>query len=239
MTLAAALAATTTLLALGFALSTAERWVAWRKPHEAAWTAALALFAVASGAQWLGAAIGWDQWTFRVFYLLGPSLSVPYLALGTVWLLASPAVSRRVTFAVHVFSAFATGVVLASPVRDGLGDDGLPRGAEVFGAGPRIIAAVGSALPTLVIVGGAAWSAWRLRRIGDPRVVVTNVLVAVGTVVLAAAGLFNSVLDEMSAFALGHAIGLAIVFAGFLVSNPRRRAALRLATSDDARAAAS
>jgi hypothetical protein len=238
MTLAAALAATTTLLATGFALSTAERWVTRRKPQEAAWTAALALFAVASGAQWLGAAIGWDAWTFRTFYLLGPSLSVPYLALGTVWLLASPAVSRRVTLGVHVFSAFATGIVIASPARGGFAGDALPRGSEVFDAGPRIVAAVGSAVPTVVIVGGAVWSAWRLRHTGDARLVVTNVLVSIGTVVLAAAGLFNSVLDEMSAFALGHAIGLAIVFAGFLVSNPRRRADLRLATADDARAAA-
>lgn len=228
MTLAAALAATTTLLAIGFALSTAERWSVLGKPHEAAWTAALALFAVASGAQWLGAAIGWDAWTFRVFYLLGPSLSVPYLALGTVWLLASPTVARRVTLGVHVFSAFATGVVVASPVRGDLGS-GLPRGSEVFDAGPRVIAAVGSAVPTVVIVAGALWSAWRLRSSGEVRLVVTNLLVAAGTGVLAAAGLFNSLLDEMSAFALGHAIGLSIVFAGFLVSSPRRRATLRLA----------
>jgi hypothetical protein len=229
MTLSAALAAATTLIAAGFALSTLERWVDARRPHEAAWTSALVLFALASLAQWAGATIGWDGWSFRAFYLLGPTLSVPYLALGTTWLLAPRRVAARIATGVHVFAALATGVVLAAPFEAPIPSGGLPQGSDVFGPGPRVLAALGSALPSVVIVAGAVWSAVRARRHrGSSRLAVANVLIAGGTVMLGAAGLLNSVLDEMSAFALGHAIGLAVLFAGFLVTNPARRRGLRL-----------
>jgi hypothetical protein len=228
MTLAAALAAATTLLAVAFACSTLERWVDRRSPHEAAWTAALGLFALASLAQWCGAAIGWDGWSFRAFYLFGPILSVPYLALGSVLLLAPTRVAARLALATHVYAGLATGVLVASPFTAPVQPAGLPQGSDVFGAGPRILAALGSGLPALVIVALAVSSVVGLaRRGGQARLVVANLLIALGTLVLGAAGLLNSVLDEMSAFAAGHAIGLALVFAGFLVTNPGRRRGLR------------
>jgi hypothetical protein len=215
---------------VGFALSTLERWVARRSAHHAAWTVALALFTLASGAQWVGAAVGWSGWSFRAFYLLGPILSVPYLALGTVLLLASdrPGLAARIAVGVHVYSGFATGVLVTAPLTAPVDGTQLPQGSEVFGALPRILAAVGSALPSLVIIGGALVSAVRFARRGAPgRLVVANALIALGTLVLGAAGLLNSVLDEMSAFALGHAIGLSLVFGGFLVTNRPRASAAR------------
>ena len=52
----------------------------------------MALVALASAALATGVSTGWDNGTFRVFYLLGGVLSVPWLALGTVYLLAPPAI---------------------------------------------------------------------------------------------------------------------------------------------------
>jgi hypothetical protein len=231
MTLAAALAATTTLVAVAFALSTGERWLDRRRAHHGAWTVALTLFAVASAAQWVGAAISWDPWSFRAFYLLGPILSVPYLALGSVHLHAPGPWARRAAVGVHVYAGFATGVLLTAPFTGDLPAEGLPQGSDVFGAGPRVLAAVGSGLPSLVIVAAAIASVARRRA------VLANVLIALGTLVLGAAGLFNSVLDEMSAFALGHAIGLSVVFAGFLVANARAATARLSVVGDDQRSA--
>src|SRR5258706_9767333 len=111
-----ALAATATLVASAFCLSTLERWLARRRPHELAWTISLALFAGASGALWLGAADGWTPATFRVFFLLGAILNVPWLALGTVYLLAGPVAGDRWRRGVSFFSAFAPRVVLTTPL---------------------------------------------------------------------------------------------------------------------------
>ena len=83
-----ALAAAATLVALAFAANTLDRWLRRRRPHEAAWSVALALFALGSGALWWAEADGWNLAAFRVFYLAGAVLNVPWLALGTVYLLA-------------------------------------------------------------------------------------------------------------------------------------------------------
>ena len=91
----AGLAFLATAIATVFAQATGVRFTRNRKPHERAWTIALALFALASAALATGASTGWDHGTFRVFYLLGAVLCVPWLALGTVYLLAGPKVGHR------------------------------------------------------------------------------------------------------------------------------------------------
>ncbi|MCA1692898.1 MAG: hypothetical protein LC733_12135, partial [Actinobacteria bacterium] len=43
-------------------------------------------------------------------------------------------------------------------------------------------------------------------------------LIALGTLVLGTGGLFNSVLDEMEAFAVTLVVGITLIFAGFLLA---------------------
>lgn len=216
-----ALAAGATLIALAFSLATFERWLARRRPHELAWTIALALFTAGSAALWLGAANGWNGATFRAFYLFGAVVNVPVLALGTVYLLGG---RRRGNFwaaTIALGSAFAAGVLVTAPFVGPVPVDRLPRGSEVFGPLPRILAAVASSGGALVVLAGAVLSAWRRR------LVVTNLLIAIGTLVLGAGGLFNSVLDEMEAFAVTLVLGIALIFAGFLLATAGARPAGR------------
>ena len=224
----AAAAAFTTMASLAFALSTFERWLDRRRPHELAWTIALAEFAAASAAQWWGAAAGWGGPSFRAFYLFGPILSVPALALGTILLLSPARVGRSVSWAIHTWSLVSVGVLVAVPLTGAIDPDVLPQGSAVFGPLPRIHAAVGSGLGATVLIAGAVWSAGRLaRRRGTGRLVVANTFIAIGSLLLSAGGLLNSVADEMTAFAIAHAAGISFVFAGFLVTNRARRPMLR------------
>jgi len=48
--------------------------------------------------------------------------------------------------------------------------------------------------------------------------VVSNGLIAAGTVILGASGLLNSVFDAMSAFAVTLLVGITVIFGGFLVA---------------------
>src|SRR5262249_39684958 len=91
-----ALAALATALSSMFALATAKRAAEGRGPHQLSWAISLVCFAAASAALALGASTGWDPGTFRVFYLAGAILSVPWLALGTVFLLFGGK-ARRIT----------------------------------------------------------------------------------------------------------------------------------------------
>src|SRR3989442_568439 len=95
--------------------------------------------------------------------------------------------------------------------------------AWAAGLGPGTVAAASLAPGAgagggLVLLGGCTWSAWRAPRTSAPRRrVVGNGLIATGTLVLGASGLLNSVVGEMTAFAVTLAAGLALLFAGFLV----------------------
>src|SRR3954468_4175093 len=146
MPLHLALAAAATLLALAFAFCTLERWLDRRKPHEAAWTAALFLFAAASASLWAGAAFGWNGLWFRLFYLFGAIVNVPYLALGTVYLLLERRVAQRAAMGVHAFACFSAGVLTVAPLTAPIEPATLPQGSDVFGAMPRILAAAGSGI---------------------------------------------------------------------------------------------
>jgi hypothetical protein len=101
-----------TAVATLFAQATLVRYTRARRPHELAWTIALAMFALASAALAVGTTTGWDNGTFRAFYLLGAILNVPWLALGTVFLLAGPVVGRRVQWGLVFASGLAAGVVI-------------------------------------------------------------------------------------------------------------------------------
>src|SRR6202035_669541 len=82
---------------------------------------------------------------------------------------------------------------------------------------------VASAGGAVVILGGAVLS--MVRRRG----VLSNGLIAAGTLILAASGVVNSVFDAMSALALSLLAGITVIFLGFLlagVSSPAARLAL-------------
>jgi hypothetical protein len=210
-----ALAVGAGIVALAFSMSTFERWLERHRRYELAWSVALAMFVVAAGALAVGAAAGWNGATFRFFYLFGAVLDVPFLALGTVYLLAGPRQGDRWAAAVGLAGAFAAGVIVMAPFTHALPRHQLAQGSAVFGVLPRVLAAVASGGGATVIVGGALWSAVRSRQ---RRVVISNGLIAGGTLLLGASGLFNSIGDAMTAFAVALLVGIAVLFSGFLVA---------------------
>ncbi len=229
-----ALAAAATLVALAFTLALFDRWLARRRRHEGAWTLSMALFTVASFALFVGVADGWTSLSFRAFYLFGAILNVPWLALGTIELLAGPTWGKWCGRALALLSAFAAGVVLEAPLRAPIPSDGLPAGKELFGPAPRILAGVCSGVASLVVIGGALWSAWRLLRgrrrsanagrVAVPRRLASgNILIAVGTGILGASGTFAGRLGAARAFAVTLTVGVLVLFTGFLVASASGR----------------
>jgi hypothetical protein len=233
-----ALAGTATLIATAFTLSTADRWIKRRQPHELAWTIAMALFAMGSACLWWAESTGWNIFVFRMFFLAGAVLNVSWLALGTVYLLGGHQLGNRVRQVLIWLSGFATGIVLVAQSKAEVVADQFPTGKEVFGVAPRILAAVGSGVPALVIIFGALWSAWRVLRKKNPalstgakrsvfsagRLALGNVLIASGTLVLSASGTLAGRFGEDRAFAITLLVGVSILFFGFLVASNSTRA---------------
>ena len=218
----AGLAFVATAIATLFAQATAVRWSRSRAPHQGAWTIALALFALASAALATGASTGWDRGTFRAFYLLGAIVNVPWLALGTIYLLLGRRVGDRVRTAVVLFTGVGLGVMLAAPMHGVIAPDRIPVGKDVFDALPRALAGAGSGLGALVLFGGAVWSMVRFarsRRPGSGRLAGGNGLIALGTLVLSSGGLLQGIVGHDEAFALTLAAGIAVIYAGFAVAS--------------------
>ena len=223
MRLHTALGVGAALVALAFALVTFERWLGGRhRRHALVWSVALLLFSLGSAALAAGAADGWSPALFRAFFLFGAILNVPFLAVGTVYLRAGRGPGDRWLAAVLLFSAFAAGVMVAAPLTGAITPDELPQGSDVLGPLPRALAALASGGGALVVLAGSVGSGWRARR---GRLLAANVLVTVGVLVLGAGGLLNSVVDEMTGFAVTLVVGVTILFAGFLLATAGRDAA--------------
>jgi hypothetical protein len=235
VTLNAALAAAATLVACAFAISTGDRWLQRRRPHDGAWTVSLVFFAVGSAALWWAQARGWSLASFRVFFLMGAILNVPWLALGSVYLLFGRRIGDVTRAWLIGLSGAASGVVLIAPTKGAIiSADELPKGSDLFGVAPRVFAAVGSGVAALVIFAGALWSLWRVlrrrqpaatghqRQILDPRRNAGgNALIALGTIVLSLSGSLAGRLGESRAFIVTLLVGVVFLFAGFLVASTR------------------
>ena len=221
-----ALAAAATLVSLAFAATVFERWLDRRRPQDLAWATSLGLFAAGAASLWWGASAGWSPGPFRAFYAFGAVLNVPILALGTVYLLVDRRRADRIAQLTVVASAVAAGVVLAAPIEPSFAPNVLPQGSDVFGAGPRVAAAVASSVGALVVILGSLWSMVRLFRSSAPRArtgAVGNGLIVLGVLVLSVGGLLNSVFDEMTGFAVSLLVGISLIFAGALVATGSRK----------------
>lgn len=228
-----ALAASSALVALAFGLSTWDRWLRRRRPHDLAWSVAMALFALGALSLWWAEARGWSSSSFRWFFLFGALTNVPWLALGTVYLLAGERIGHAVRWGVVLFTGVSAGVCWTAPMKAQVVSDEFPTAKTLFGVVPRVLAAVGSGVPALVIFAGAVWSAITLLRGNTPtltrdarRRVVShrklssgNILIAVGTVVLSASGTFAGRLGQDRAFAVTLLVGIVVLYAGFFVSS--------------------
>jgi hypothetical protein len=242
-----ALGAAATLVAIAFALCTLDRWLRRRRPHELAWTISLLMFAIASGSLWLASGLGWDAPTFRVFFLFGAILNVPWLALGTVYLLGGERWGRPSAIGLALVSMYAAGVMTVAPLLAPVPEDGLPKGSDLFGPLPRVLAAVGSGVGAVVVVGGAVLSAWRLRRgrwrsaaasgpvVAPGRLALGNLVIALGTLVLSASGTLAARVGELEAFELTLLIGVSLLFVGFLVATSASSATSAAGTASSRR----
>jgi hypothetical protein len=220
-----AVAAASALVALAFGFSTFERWLLRRSPQHLAWTFALALFVIGALALAWGSAVGWSPLAFRVFYAAGAVANVPVLAVGQLYLLASRRTADRVARIMAPLLAFVVGVVMTDPMTGAVPRARLPQGDEVFHPWPRVFAAVGSGVGATFLVVGTVVGIVRIARANRvapfaaaKQRMAGLALLALGTVVLGMSGLFNSVLNAMAAFSVTLMIGVAILFAGFLLS---------------------
>jgi hypothetical protein len=174
------------LLAFGAALLTlrlsglvAARWRVTRSAHLLAWSAGLGAYAVGTAAIAWGAAAGWNEGAFRVYYLFGGLLTAPLLGAGS--LLSS---GRRLAGpVVLVYAGLAAGIAIAEPLQAPLAGTDLPEAQEYLDFLPaRLLALVGNVAGTVALV-AVALTGLRRRPVGNALLLAGFVLAAVGSAV--------------------------------------------------------
>jgi hypothetical protein len=201
----ALLAFAASLLSVRLAGRLAARWRERCRPELVAWTASLLCYAVASAALAWGSAHGWDEATFRVYYLAGGLLTAPLLGAGSLLLTGR----RWARPAALVYAGLAVGIAIAVPLTAPVSGTAIPAAQDHLALWPgRIVAIAGNSLGTLAV----AWVAvatFRRRPLGNALILAGLAVAATGSALagLGTAATAGFVAAAVCLFYLGFSAG--------------------------------
>lgn len=191
------------LLSLRLAGLLARRWRERRQAHLLAWSAGLAAYALGAAALAAGAAAGWNEASFRAYYLFGGLLTAALLGAGSL-LFAGARIAAPVAL---LYTGLAVGVALAAPLQTPVAGSSIPEAQAHLALFPaRILAIVGNVAGSIALVVVAA-RGFRARPLGNALLLAGFLVAALGS---ALAGLGAA---ETSAFI---ALGAGLLYAGFV-----------------------
>jgi len=198
-----------------------------RRTPQTAWGIALLQYSAASVAVAAGTSSGWDPTLFRIYWLFGALLSVPWLAFGSIALLGKRFWTLLSGVAVVVGTGFAVFKVAAATVNPAVsGVLDIPRGRVAWEADPslRTLADVYSLAAYVVVVALAILTS-RPRRgmIPAPDRVRGNLLIALGVSIVAVGSTALARLARGGPFSVSLILGVVVMSAGFVyASRPPR-----------------
>jgi nucleoside 2-deoxyribosyltransferase len=197
------------------------------RPHTAAYAAGIGMFFLATAALAVALAVGWNGALYRVFFLFGAILNIPFLALGSMFLVAGRRAGHAMFLLLGGLAAISTTLTLTVPFAGPLPPSGVPE--QIFppiseGFGPRLLAAISGGTATMVLLVLALVSLVRFRR-ADPRIIWGNLLIALGTLAAATGGSLLGFLGETAAFELSLLGAATLIWAGYRTARGRRAVA--------------
>ncbi|CCF85604.1 hypothetical protein [Nitrolancea hollandica] len=192
------------------------------KPDKLIWSVAFALFGYAVLSEIIGATLGWTGFLARSYFVSGAILVVGYLALGELFLIARRPVAWGGLVILGILSVLSIVAVAQAPVAGDLGAEGwraLDRSGLLL-----FLAIFVNTVGTLILVGGALWSAYRFRRLGTMRNRMLGcIAIAIGTLTTASGGVLTRLGNEDFLY-ISMAIGIAVIYWGYLLARAPARA---------------
>lgn len=191
------------------------------RPHVAAYATGMSMFAIATWCLFVGVTFGWTGGVYRVFFLFGAVLNIPFLALGSMFLVVGRRAGHLMTIALGALAAISTTLVLTVPFQHPLPDGGIPHDMFATGFGPRLFAIIGGAMGATILIILSLISLFRFWN-RDRHLVWGNALILAGTL-SAAWGGTGLALGEASGFAFSLFVAVTLIWAGYRVASDRRR----------------
>ena len=208
-----------------FAIQLLTQYAHRKRLPQLAWGIAMTMYAIASLAVAAGASGGWDPTLFRIYWLFGALLNVPFLALGSVALLQRRPLIALMLVVVLAATVIAVVAVASASVHLSAGAGrNIPRGSRAWGS-DALVARLATylSIPAYVIVVLIAFASGRGGRLPIYRVR-GNWLIALGATVVAI-GSSVARYGRGSVFSVFLAVGVIVMFAGFRLASRAPRAA--------------
>ena len=179
----------------------------------------MTMFAVASLAVAAGVSGGWDPTLYRIYWLFGALLNVPYLALGSAALLGRKPLSALGIVIVFAATIWCIGIVASSSVHiPGATPKDIPRGSVAWGKGtlpaklPTYVSIPAYLIVLLIAVASSRGGKLPVQRIRG------NWLIAIGATIVAAGGPFARY-GRGAAFSVLLAVGVVVMYLGFRLAS--------------------
>ncbi|MDA9637131.1 hypothetical protein N9T05_00450 [bacterium] len=205
------------LIGVGFTLELLLKSLRSKKPYIISWTVAVFMYTVATIALVSGLINGWNYINFGIFYFFGGITNVPAFGIGSAYLIFD---DNKVNVISGLYVLFVLGAmfsIFTSGIPDFSNIQGIPEGSQLYEiSGPRMWAILGNSLGSISLVGIAAYSIYKFRRV-DEDLVTTNVLIVVGSFSPALSGVLLALGDSASK-TLSLLVGMFLIYLGYRVS---------------------
>lgn len=225
-------------VSLVFAIALFRQFASRHRLPQLAWGVALSMYCIASLAVAGGIGGGWDPTLYRAFWLFGALLNVPWLALGSLSLVAHRGVAVAALVVVIVASVWGVIAVVGARVdRVDLATSQIPSGKTVFCRSTGEIAGEGKdcdsvrklarlySLPSFALVVLIAAASGRMREgIRPPRErIVGNWIITLGVTINAIGGFALVSKGRGGPFSVVLALSVITMFAGFVLASRHPR----------------
>ena len=237
-----------------FAFLLLRQYATRKSLPQLAWGVALAMFSVASLLVAYGGSQTWDPTIYRLFWLFGVMLNVPWLAVGSIALLGNETIAKAAlaivcaaslyalvaTFAAHPCLSVAGGTghkqcvsLDRTPQGHVFGGRDIPTGKDVWASakvpGERQgIFSVGilySVVGYVIVILIAVLTSRKHRGVEPPaHRRRSNLLIATGVTIVAVGSTALSRFARGAPFSICLAAGVAVMFVGFLKASPPKTA---------------
>ncbi len=219
------LAAVSALVAAVFIF---DQYLNRARPHKLMWTLGLLFYGLGAGAEFLGVINGWSVGDYKAWYYFGGVLTAAFLGLGSLYLLGP----RRIG---HIATAIATAIALYAAVRIlffapftaaqmhtlATAPTSYITKASAFKPLPGDMEAVAIIMNipgSLLLFGGAAWSAWQFWKKHAPIYrLVSMAMLALGAI-FPGIGSGLQALGTTSFASVGEFLGALCLLTGLLIS---------------------
>jgi hypothetical protein len=181
-------------ITLAFAGAVLGRFLRRRRLHLLFWGLGLVMYVSGTFCE-AYLALRWNAIGLRVWYLAGAMLTAAWLARGTLYLLVRKVnLAHALMLGLALVSVIAVGAVFTAPLNASAFNVSLPLSSQYRAIMTRsglivLLTILPNTYGTVVLVGGAIWSAWLFwRKQVLPQRMIGNIFIAMGALFPAAGG---------------------------------------------------